>query len=92
VTDWLEWFLSNVRRAVDRSEATVATVLHKDRVWRRLEGGEVNARQRAVVNRIFGGFEGHLSTSKYTRLAKYSADTALRDLVALVPWGNNSPH
>lgn len=87
ITGWLVWFLASVERAVDRSETTLATVLHKDRVWRRLAGGEVNARQRALVNRLFEGFEGHLSTSKYARLAKCSADTALRDVVELVERG-----
>jgi Fic family protein len=87
VTDWLEWFLASVDRAVDRSESILATVLHKDRVWRRLAGSEVNARQSAVVNRMFEGFKGHLSTSKYARLAKCSTDSALRDIVALVERG-----
>lgn len=30
------------------------------------------------------GFEGHLTTSKYARLAKCSNDTALRDIRELV--------
>ena len=40
----------------------------------------VNDRQRSVVNRLLDGFEGKMSSSKYAKLAKCSADTALRDI------------
>ena len=40
----------------------------------------VNDRQRSVINRLLDGFEGKLSSSKYAKLAKCSADTALRDI------------
>jgi Fic family protein len=40
----------------------------------------VNNRQRSVINRLLDGFEGKLSSSKYAKLAKCSADTALRDI------------
>jgi Fic family protein len=41
----------------------------------------VNDRQRRVINRMLeDDFQGHLTTSKYAKLAKTSADTALRDI------------
>jgi Fic family protein len=40
-----------------------------------------------VLNRLLDGFEGHLTSSKYAKLAKCSTDTALRDIRDLVAWG-----
>jgi Fic family protein len=40
-----------------------------------------------VINRLLDGFEGKLSTSKYAKLAKCSADTALRDITILLDRG-----
>jgi Fic family protein len=46
-----------------------------------------NQRQRTIINRLLSGFEGFLTTSKYSRLAKCSNDTALRDVNELVARG-----
>jgi len=40
-----------------------------------------------VLNRLLDGFQGHLTTSKYAKLAKCSEDTALRDIRLLCDWG-----
>ncbi len=53
----------------------------------RRAGISLNDRQRLVVNRLLDGFEGKLTTSKYAKLAKCSADTALRDILHLVERG-----
>ena len=50
----------------------------------------MNNRQRKVMNRLLDGFEGKLSTSKYAKLAKCSADTALRDVKNLLKRGVSS--
>ena len=50
-------------------------------------GPPVNDRQRLVVNRLLDGFAGRLTTSEYAKLAKCSADTALRDIQDLVDRG-----
>ena len=42
---------------------------------------------RAVINRLFNGFEGKLTSSKWAKLAKGSQDTALRDIDDLVKRG-----
>jgi hypothetical protein len=44
----------------------------------------VNDRQRKVINRMLDDFQGHLTTSKYAKLAKCSNDTALRDIRELL--------
>jgi Fic family protein len=40
-----------------------------------------------MINRLLDGFEGKLTTPKYATLAKFSQDTAHRDILALVAHG-----
>jgi Fic family protein len=37
-----------------------------------------------VLNRLLDGFDGKLKTSKWAKIAKCSADTALRDIKDLI--------
>jgi Fic family protein len=53
-------------------------------MWEWINRSPVNERQRKVINRLLDGFEGKLSSSKYAKLAKCSADTALRDIKELL--------
>ena len=87
ITDWLEWFLGCLGRAVEGAEDALAGILRKTKIWERINQATVNERQRKVINRMLDGFEGKLSTSKYAKLAKCSADTALRDIKALLDRG-----
>ncbi len=87
ITLWLEWFLGCLGRAVNGAEGTLAAVLKKAKIWERVNQFPVNDRQRKVINRLLDGFEGKLSTSKYAKLAKCSADTALRDIKLLLERG-----
>ena len=80
ITNWIEWFLECLRRALEGAESTIGQVLRKARVWKLINATPVNDRQRSVVNRLLDGFEGKMSSSKYAKLAKCSADTALRDI------------
>ena len=84
VTRWMGWFLGCLDRAIESADVALAAVLHKARVWRRLQAHPVNERQRKVLNRLLDGFEGHLTTGKYARIARCSTDTALRDIRELV--------
>ncbi len=87
ITLWLEWFLECLRRAVDGAESNLASILRKARLWEQVKEEPVNERQRAVINRLLDGFEGKLSSSKYSKLAKCSVDTALRDIKVLLDRG-----
>lgn len=83
VSEWLSWFLSCLGRAVAASDGRLASVLRKAKMWESLGAVGVNERQQEVLNRMSGDWEGFLSTSKYARMAKCSADTALRDIQEL---------
>jgi Fic family protein len=87
ITAWLAWFLRCLDRTIDEAEASLDSVLRKAALWRRVEPQSVNDRQRIVINRLLGDFQGHLTTSKYAMLAKCSTDTALRDITELVRRG-----
>ena len=88
ITSWLEWFLGCLGRAIEGAETGLAIVLRKARTWERINHQmQANERQRKVINRLLDGFEGKLSSSKYAKLTKCSADTALRDIKLLVDQG-----
>jgi len=84
ITQWLEWFLGCLYRALENAQENLWAILHKARIWERInQDGPVNERQHVVINRLLDGFEGKLSSSKYAKLAKCSPDTALRDIKEL---------
>jgi Fic family protein len=87
ITSWLAWFLECLGRAIDGSERDLAAVLRKAKLWQQINRRPVNERQRLVINRLLNGFHGFLATSKYSKLAKCSSDTALRDIRELVERG-----
>ncbi len=40
-----------------------------------------------MLNKLFDGFDGKLKSSKWAKIAKCSADTALRDIKGLIEKG-----
>jgi Fic family protein len=80
VTAWLEWFLSCLERAFGGAEEMLAGVLVKARFWQAHGGEAFNDRQRLLLDRLFDGMAGKLTSSKWAKLAKCSQDTALRDI------------
>jgi Fic family protein len=87
ITRWLRWFIERIGAAIEGAESLLDGILHKAWIWNRLAERPVHERQRLVLNRLLDGFEGHLTSSKYAKLAKCSTDTALRDIRDLVAWG-----
>ncbi len=87
ITPWLEWFLGCLDRAFDNTENTLAAVLRKAEFWKRYAAAKINERQRDILNRLLDGFEGKLTSSKWSKLEKCSPDTALRDIRELVDLG-----
>ena len=47
----------------------------------------MNERQVKIVNMLWDGFEGKLTTSKWAKISKTSQATALRDVSDLVEQG-----
>ena len=87
ITGWLEWFLACLDRSLDSAGVALASVLRKAGYWERINHRPVNDRQRHVINRLLDNFKGHLTASKYARLARCSSDSALRDTRELLQRG-----
>jgi len=87
VTRWLEWFLACLDRAFDGAEAVLSNVFRKAEFWKAHAAVPLNDRQRDILNRLLDGFEGKLNSSKWAKIEKCSADTALRDINELVARG-----
>lgn len=95
VTEWLQWFVSQVGAAAVAAEATVADTLAKARFWLRHQATDLNPRQRKVLNRMLdagrAGLEGGINTRKYVGMTRTSRVTAYRELADLVQKGCLEP-
>jgi Fic family protein len=80
ITDWLQWFLSCLQRALLSTDEILGSVLRKARFWERFNSVSLNDRQRLMLNKLLDGFEGKLTSSKWATIAKCSSDTAVRDI------------
>ncbi|MEZ5973639.1 MAG: hypothetical protein R3E96_02000 [Planctomycetota bacterium] len=76
-----------LEEAIDGAEQLLAGVLFKARFWEAHRDCTLNERQRKVLNQLLDGFEGKLTSSKWAKLTKTSADTALRDINDLISKG-----
>lgn len=84
ITAWLLWYLNCLNRALDVTDQLLNRVLEKSRFWDKHTNTAINERQRLMINKLFDGFDGKLSSSKWAKITKCSADTALRDIQDLV--------
>lgn len=84
ITAWITWFLECLDRAIDYSDIVLAKVLRKAKYWELLATKNINERQRLIINKLLDNFEGKLTTTKYSKIAKCSTDTALRDIQNLI--------
>ena len=87
ITDWLEWYLACLLRAVQGAEETLAQVLAKAWCWQHWAGVPMNDRQIKLLNKLLDGFDGKLTSSKWAAMGKCSQDTALRDITELLERG-----
>ena len=87
ITVWLEWFLQTLRNALLRAEETVERVVRKSAFWQLHREVPMNGRQVKVVNMLWDGFEGKLTSSKWAKITGTSQATALRDITDLIDKG-----
>jgi len=84
ITAWILWFLQCLINAIDSTEVTLSTILHKAAFWKLHATTNLNDRQQKIINRLLDGFDGKLTTSKWGKINKCSQDTALRDIQDLI--------
>ncbi|MFC0186634.1 Fic family protein [Pseudarcicella hirudinis] len=87
ITEWLVWFLNCLYHALENTEVTLEKILQKADFWQKHKDTSLNSRQRLMLNKLLDGFDGKLKTSKWAKIAKCSADTALRDIKDLMDKG-----
>ena len=87
ITAWLLWFLGRMETAINVPMETIERTLSKATFWENNRHVAMNERQTKMVNMLWDGFEGKLTSSKWAKINKCSSDTALRDLQDLVAKG-----
>jgi len=87
ITQWIAWFLRAVILSIEESLNRIRGVIDREAFWASLEGVPLNSRQRNMLHRLKGDFEGKLTAAKWAKLEKVSSDTALRDINDLVSKG-----
>lgn len=84
ITAWMKWFLQCLQSALETTSELLSRIFVKSKFWERHNDKNLNARQRSMLNKLLDGFEGKLNTSKWAKINKCSADSALRDIKALI--------
>lgn len=87
ITEWLEWFLNTMKSSILRAEETVKRVVSKSSFWQRHREIPMNERQVKMINMLWDGFTGKLTSSKWAKITKTSQATALRDITDLIEKG-----
>lgn len=84
ITEWLLWFFNCLEKAITRASGIIERTLEKAAYWDIFREVDINERQRKVINRLWDGFEGKLTSSKWAKMCSCSQDTALRDINDLI--------
>jgi Fic family protein len=84
ITQWLLWFLHCINQSIDAAETAMESIFAKGAFWQKNADTSFNHRQKKMINMLFDGFEGKLTSSKWAKIAKCSTDTALRDINDLI--------
>ncbi len=84
ITNWLEWFLQTVIKAIKHADILLEKTMNKAIKWQVYNNINLDDNQRKIINLLLDGFNGQLTTSKWAKICKCSNDTALRSIKYLV--------
>lgn len=84
ITAWLVWYLQCMQEAILASGSILNHVLNKAKFWEAHAHTVLNPRQIDMLNALFDGFKGKLTSSKWAKMTKCSQDTANRDIRQLL--------
>lgn len=84
ITEWLRWFLYCMENALIHAEEALMRVMNKSRFFDKYRLLSLNERQLKMLNLLWDGFEGKLSSSVWASMNRCSPDTALRDIQDLI--------
>jgi len=84
ITHWLLWFLENLLISINNSDVLLKNVLKKAEFWQKYLETDFNERQRKMLNKLFDGFDGNLTSTKWGKICNCSQDTAGNDINDLI--------
>lgn len=84
ITNWLLWFLENLLISINNSDEILGSVLKKTEFWQQNVTICFNERQKKMLNKLFDGFEGNLTSTKWAKMCNCSQDTAGNDINDLI--------
>lgn len=87
ITIFIEYFLRTMQNAIQDPEEEIRKAIGKTRFGDSIRLLPLNERKVKLINRLFDGFEGKLTTEKWAKIAKCSHSTALRDINDLISKG-----
>ena len=87
VTEWIKWFLSCLKNALNSTDSILKRILFKADFWQRHVTTVMNERQKRLLNKVLDGFDGKFTSSKWAKIAPCSKDTAIRDINDLIEKG-----
>ncbi len=98
ISTWIVWFLDILCKSVEHSESIIHSADYKRRFWQRFSEELLNERQLKVIKKLLDGFDGNITSSKWTRMCKCTKMTATRDINGLMEkdilikneWGGRS--
>ena len=87
ITVWIDWYLDCMLRSIGSAEEMLSSILNKAIFWQVHSQDVITDRQKQVLNTYLDGYAGKLKVKNWAKLAYVSADTAGRDIKALVSAG-----
>lgn len=84
ITEWVLWFMDCLEHSILRASETIERTLQKAAYWDEFRDVDINERQRKIINRLWDGIEGKMTSSKWAKMCKCSQDTAIRDINDLI--------
>lgn len=84
ITEWMLWFLNCLNGAFEATLHVSNRVMTKAEFWKKHAATVLNERQVLMLNKVLDGFDGNLTSRKWSLIAKCSKDTAVRDINDLI--------
>jgi Fic family protein len=84
ITEWVVWFLNCLIKALKSTDLLLARIIGKAQFWTKHTNTALNERQKKLLNKLLDGFDGKLTSSKWSKIAKCSKDSAIRDINDLI--------
>jgi Fic family protein len=84
ITNWIQWFLQCLINSLHSTDDVLVKVLFKGKFWQIHSKTILNERQKKLINKLLEGIDGKLKSSKWSKIAKCSKDTAIRDINDLI--------